>query len=616
MEKPFYPKKENSFNDNMLKLNNFFFLTNNLFQSFLLYQQGMLNYLLSFSDNSSRLYNTITNDFIKETIIFWSDYRNSNFFYNKIFSEYFRFIQEIQNIHITKNFYNKTASESDFSDNARNQHLYFSLLEKLHDLYSQCLTETLNNANKPQENYHSLFQAYEIPKENFIIKANLAKVEFIFQQFIDYISPSNSIFSNWLVMEKIIQSNGISLLTGAQQFLADSKKNKNKLFFNSSNNQEFTLGKNLAITPGKVVYENHLFQLIHYAPARSKTYENPILIVTAWINKYYILDLQPHNSMVKWLIDQGYSVFIISWVNPKADLKDVSFADYLEKGMLLAIEKIRQITQEKLINCIGYCLGGTLVASCLSYLAAQKLDYVKSVTFLATLVDFSNCGKVGVFIDETQLQAIEEYTKNNGVLDGEILAVTFMALKTKATIWYSWVENYLLGKQPTSFDILHWNSDSANLPQAMSSYYLRHMYKDNLLVKPNAIKINSIPIDLRKINIPSYILATEQDHIAPWEGVYKATQIYDNTKRFVLTKSGHVAGIVNHPNQNKYGYWVNTKTPVEPKNWLKEAEEKPGSWWIDWLNWMSSNNLGGNKIPALQVVDQGLGDAPGSFVHL
>ncbi|MDE3017228.1 MAG: class I poly(R)-hydroxyalkanoic acid synthase, partial [Pseudomonadota bacterium] len=415
------------------------------------------------------------------------------------------------------------------------------------------------------------------------------KIDFYTRQFVDAISPSNFLMTNPEVLKATIESNGENLVKGMRNMLEDLERGKGQLRISMTDFSAFKVGKNLAVTPGNVIYQNDLIQLIQYAPTTKAVYKTPLLVIPAWINKYYILDLQPENSCVKWMVDQGHTVFIVSWVNPDAHLSEKTFDDYMMEGPLAAMDAIEQATGEKSISVMAYCLGGTLTAATLAWLHAKKQQArVKSVVYLTTMIDFAEAGELSVFIDEEQLQMLERRMSETGYLEGSEMATTFNMLRANDLIWSFVVNNYLLGKDPFPFDLLYWNADSTRMPAVMHSFYLRNMYQKNLLVKSGALKINGVPIDLRTITTPTYILATREDHIAPWKSTYIATQTYKSkVLRFVLAASGHIAGVVNPPAKKKYSHWVshNHDFPKSSDKWLEAAEEHPGSWWPDCHKW-------------------------------
>jgi len=441
------------------------------------------------------------------------------------------------------------------------------------------------------------------------------KVDFYTRQFVDAMAPSNFVMTNPEVLRSTLESGGENLVKGLENLLKDLERGKGKLAISMTDTEAFELGKNIAVTPGKVVYQNDLIQLIQYTPTTEKVYQRPLLIIPPWINKYYILDLREKNSFVKWAVDQGFTVFIISWVNPDTELAQKTFEDYMAEGPLAALDAIEKATGEKDANVIGYCLGGTLLACTLAYMEAKKDKRIKSATFFTTMTDFTEAGELGVFIDEEQLTALEEKMSKSGYLEGAHMATTFNMLRANDLIWSFVVNNYLLGKDPFPFDLLYWNSDSTRMPAAMHSFYLRKMYQDNLLAQPGGIELLGVPIDLTTIKTPSFMLSTKEDHIAPWVSTYAATQLFSGPIRFVLAASGHIAGVVNPPASGKYNYWTNAKNPKTPDQWLKSAEEHPGSWWPEWSKWVGKNS--GEKIAArkpgggkLKVLE----DAPGSYV--
>lgn len=440
------------------------------------------------------------------------------------------------------------------------------------------------------------------------------KIEFITKLLTDALCPTNFASINPTVCKETLATSGQNLLKGAENFLRDLNE-QGSLKITTTNNSAFQIGKNLAVTPGKVVFENELMQLIQYSSQTNKNNETPLLIIPAWINKFYILDLQAQNSFVNWLIAQGHTVFMISWVNPTAAHSNVGFEEYLKSGTLAAIEQVQKLTKQSQINAMGYCLGGTLLACTLSYLKTKVAkDYpIKSATFLTSLVDFKDAGDICVFIDEEQISALEKRMSETGFLKGEDLTQTFNMIRSNDMIWFFYVNNYLLGKEPFPFDILFWNSDSTRLPALMHSFYLRKMYMQNQLIVPNAIELLGTKIDLRKIDIPTYILSTQEDHIAPWKITYAATQIYSGDIKFVLSGSGHVAGVANHPAQNKYNYWTNSKVPAKADDWFKNALENNGSWWVDWNKW--NEKFAGQKIAARKIT-KFIEEAPGSYVKV
>jgi polyhydroxyalkanoate synthase len=443
------------------------------------------------------------------------------------------------------------------------------------------------------------------------------KLDFYARQFVDALAPTNFLLTNPEVLRRTVETGGENLVRGLNNLLADLERGKGKLHIKMTDYEAFRVGENIATTPGSVIYQNDLIQLIQYAPTTETVLKRPLLIVPPWINKYYILDLRPKNSFVRWAVAQGHTVFMISWVNPDERLAEKTFEDYMLEGPLAALEAIEQATGEREVNAIGYCLGGTLLACTLAHMAAKDDSRIKVATFFTTLVDFAEAGELTVFIDEEQLKALEESMQRKGYLEGSEMAATFNMLRANDLIWSFVVNNYLLGQEPFPFDLLYWNSDSTRMPAAMHSFYLRKMYQENKLVEPGGITLAGTSIDLRRITVPTYILATREDHIAPWKACYKATQLYRGRKRFVLAASGHIAGVVNPPDAGKYSHWVNTDLPPDPDAWLVGATELAGSWWPDWQRWVAS--LSKAKVNARQPGDGKLKviePAPGSYVKV
>jgi polyhydroxyalkanoate synthase subunit PhaC len=445
------------------------------------------------------------------------------------------------------------------------------------------------------------------------------KVDFYTRQFIDALSPSNFAMTNPQVLKATVETKGENLVKGLQNLLTDLERGKGKLAIRQTDMKAFKVGENVATSPGKVVYQNELMQLIQYAPLTDEVHAMPLLIVPPWINKFYILDLKPQNSFIKWATEAGYTVFVISWVNPDEKLTSLVFDDYMKLGPLDALSAIEKATGEKKVSAIGYCIGGTLMATTLAYMAARGDDRIAACTFFTAQVDFTEPGELGVFIDEDQLTGVQEVMSKKGYLDGTEMATTFNMLRANDLIWSFVVNNYLMGKDPFPFDLLFWNADATRMPAAMHMYYLRNMYQKNLLVQPGGLVIDNVPIDLRKISIPVYIQAGKEDHIAPAKSVYKATQIFSGPARFMLAGSGHIAGVVNPPSAKKYQHWLNEteKNPPTLAEWQAGAVEHPGSWWNDWDKWLSEKS--GGKVPARVPGTGGLPaieDAPGSYVKV
>jgi len=443
------------------------------------------------------------------------------------------------------------------------------------------------------------------------------KVDFYTRQFIDAMAPSNFVMTNPKVLRETVKSGGENLLSGMENLLGDLEKGKGRLQISMTDASAFRLGENVATTPGQVIFQNDLMQLIQYAPSTKKVAKTPLLIVPPWINKYYILDLKPENSFIKWAVDQGWTVFVISWVNPDESLRHKSFDDYMLEGPLAALGAVERATGEAQSHVVGYCIGGTLLAATLAYLTVGgQGKRVVSATFLTSMIDFSEPGELGVFIDDEQLDLMDEHMQHKGYLEGRHMMMVFNMMRDKDLIWSFVVNNYLLGRRPLPFDLLYWNADSTRMPEMMHRFYLRKMYLENKLIEPGGITLAGVPVDLTRIETPVYMLSTREDHIAPWKSTYAATAIYAGSKRFVLSASGHIAGVVNPPAKKKYCYWTNPKTPKSPDAWLEGAARHEGSWWPDWMAWLDRQGDDKKVAPrrpgagALKAIE----DAPGSYV--
>jgi polyhydroxyalkanoate synthase len=445
------------------------------------------------------------------------------------------------------------------------------------------------------------------------------KVAFFTRQYVDALSPSNFLLTNPQVLRETLASGGQNLVRGLNNLLADIEKGHGELRISMTDESAFKLGKNVATTPGKVVFQNDLIQLIQYQPATAEVYKRPLLILPPWINKYYILDLREKNSFIKWALERGHTVFVVSWVNPDARLAQKGFDDYMLEGAIGAMDAVEKATGERDLNVIGYCLGGTLLGATLAYLASKGDDRVKSATFFVSLLDFSKPGELGVFIDEEQVDNLERKMNERGYLEGSEMASTFNLLRANDLVWSFVVNNYLLGKDPFPFDLLYWNADSTRMPARMHSFYLRNMYIHNLLGKPGGIELAGVPIDLSKVKLPAYFISTVEDHIAPWQTTYLGAKYLGSQARFVLGGSGHIAGIVNPPSAKKYHYWTNDALPKTPDEWFAGAKQTPGSWRDDWQKWIDAQNAGEPKVPARKPGDgklKVLEDAPGSYAML
>ncbi len=447
------------------------------------------------------------------------------------------------------------------------------------------------------------------------------KVNFFTRQYIDALSPSNFAMTNPEVFRETVKSNGQNLIKGLNNLLQDMEAGDGQLRIRMTDTNAFEMGKNVATTPGKVIFQNDLFQLIQYDPKTPEQFKKPLLIVPPWINKYYILDLREKNSLVNWATSQGHTTFIMSWVNPDEKLAEKSFEHYLLEGSVEALNQVCKQTGEDSVNMAGYCLGGTLLMTTLAYLTAKKDKRVNSATFFTTMIDFSDPGELGVFLDEGAVTGLEKRMNERGFLEGSEMAGTFNMLRANDLIWSFVVNNYLMGKDPFPFDLLYWNSDSTRMPAAMHSYYLRNMYLANLLKEPGGLTLGGVKIDISKVKTPCYFISTVEDHIAPWKSTYMGARLPSGPTKFVLGGSGHIAGIVNPPAANKYGYWINEATdgnlPESPEDFLAGATQHAGSWWTHWHDWVTTLPGGDAKVKArpadagpLKVIEP----APGSFV--
>ncbi len=444
------------------------------------------------------------------------------------------------------------------------------------------------------------------------------KVKFFTKQYVDAMSPTNFAALNPDVLKATVDSNGRNLLSGLNNLLDDLKKGKGELAIKMVDPNAFELGKDVATTDGKVVYQNELMQLIQYQPTTKSVLETPLLIIPPWINKYYILDLTPRNSFIKWAIDQGHTVFVISWVNPDARHAHKTFDDYLVEGPLAALDVIDKRCKTNTTNLVGYCLGGTLTAVLLGWLKSNKQEKrVNSTTFFTSMIDFNEPGELGVFVDPEGVDALEKRMASKGYLEASEMASTFNMLRSNDLIWSFVVNNYLLGKDPVPFDLLFWNSDATRMPAKMHSYYLRNMYIHNKLREPKGLTIAGRSIDLSTVTTPCYFISAKDDHIAPWKSTFSGAKLFGGKVRFVLGGSGHIAGIVNPPVANKYCFWANDELTHEAESWLQNADRFDGSWWSDWSVWISSQ--GSRTVNARKIRNnrtKPFEDAPGSYAKL
>jgi len=443
------------------------------------------------------------------------------------------------------------------------------------------------------------------------------KAEFYVQQITNALAPSNFVLTNPEVLRETLASSGDNLVRGMKMLAEDIEAGRGTLRIRQSDPSNLVVGVNMATTPGKVIFQNELMQLIQYAPSTENVLRTPLLIVPPWINKFYILDLKPEKSFVKWCVDQGITVFVISWVNPDKSLGAKTFEDYMKEGPLAAMDAIERATGELKVHTLGYCVGGTLLASTLAWLAEKRRVRVTSATLLAAQVDFTHAGDLLVFVDEHQISALERDMQACGVLEGSKMAMAFNMLRSNDLIWSYVVSNYLKGQPPSSFDLLHWNSDATRMPAANHSYYLRNCYLENRL-SAGSMVLDNTQLDLSKVKVPVYNLATREDHIAPADSVLYGSQFFGGPVKFVLSGSGHIAGVVNPPAAGKYQFWTNDNVKdVTLSDWLKGAQEHQGSWWPNWREWLTS--IDAEQVPARAVGTEAMPpieDAPGSYVQV
>ncbi|MFY0637533.1 class I poly(R)-hydroxyalkanoic acid synthase [Maricaulis maris] len=423
------------------------------------------------------------------------------------------------------------------------------------------------------------------------------KVEFLTKQMTDALSPTNFALTNPDVLRATMESQGENLTKGLQNLLDDLAAGDGRLALTQTDTDGFKVGRDMATTPGKVVFENDLMELIQYAPTTKSVKARPLLIAPPWINKFYIMDLREKNSMIRWLVDQGFTVFLISWVNPGPELKDKTFEDYMHEGLFAALHAIEAATGETAVNAVGYCVAGTLLSSAMAWLEAEgQSERIASATFFAAQSDFEKAGDLLIFIDDVWLKEIERIMDSQGgVLDGRSMADTFNLLRSNDLVWSFVVNNYLLGRQPQAFDLLFWNADQTRMPKALHLWYLDNFYKNNRLAK-GELELGGHTLDLGAVKTPVYIQASREDHIAPYPSVYRAARLFGGPARFMMAGSGHIAGVINHPDANKYQYWTNDALPETVEDWIEGASEHPGSWWGDWRAWLFDRS--GDDVPA------------------
>jgi polyhydroxyalkanoate synthase len=441
------------------------------------------------------------------------------------------------------------------------------------------------------------------------------KANFYVKQIANALSPSNFLVTNPTVLRETMATNGENLIKGLDHLAEDLATGGGELRIKQTDFDAFEVGRNIAVTPGKVVFQNDIMQLIQYAPMTETVHQRPLVIIPPWINKFYILDLNPQKSFIQWTLEQGFTVFVVSWVNPDERLAGKTFSDYMREGILTAVDAATRATGAADVNAIGYCIGGTLLAATLGYMAETGDKRIKSATFFTTQVDFENAGDLLVFIDEEQISALEQRMAEHGYLEGESMASTFNFLRSNDLVWSYVINNYLMGKEPFPFDLLYWNADSTRMPAALHSFYLRECYLDNNLSAGKMV-LEGVRIDLSKVKIPTYNLAARDDHIAPLPSTFRVGRFLGGKTRLVVSGSGHVAGVVNPPSGGKYQFWTNDKGADTLEDWLAGATETPGSWWPDWAQWLARRS--GKKVPARTPGEgelKAIEDAPGAYVR-
>ncbi|HEX8569667.1 MAG TPA: class I poly(R)-hydroxyalkanoic acid synthase [Caulobacteraceae bacterium] len=476
--------------------------------------------------------------------------------------------------------------------------------------------------------------AFDVMKQSYLLTSNWLnslvssaedvdpmtkrRVEFFMQMLTDAFAPSNFLVSNPVALREAIQTHGESLVKGAENFAKDLERGRGQLAIAQTDLGRFEVGVNVATAPGKVVFQNELIQLLQFEPATKTVHDIPLLIFPPWINKFYILDLRPENSMIRWLTQQGLTVFLVSWVNPGPELATKTFPDYMRDGIYAAVEQVKRQAGVKKVNTVGYCIGGTLLGSTLAHMAAKGDKSIAAATFFAAQQDFSEAGDLLLFTNEEWLGDLEQkMDKAGGVLPGSAMADTFNALRANDLVWSFFVNNYLMGKEPAAFDLLFWNSDQTRMPKALHMFYLRNFYKENRLAK-GELELDGVKLDLGAVKIPLYLQSSREDHIAPYRSVYKSARLFGgNDVTFTMAGSGHIAGVVNHPDAKKYQHWINDDLPATVEDWQAGAEEHPGSWWPHWMTWLKPKS--GKQVPARDPTEGPLGvieDAPGSYVKV
>ncbi|MCE3288755.1 MAG: class poly(R)-hydroxyalkanoic acid synthase [Caulobacter sp.] len=484
--------------------------------------------------------------------------------------------------------------------------------------------------NDPEWGNHPLF---DVMKQSYLLTSNWLnslvsevegvdplekrRVEFFMKMLTDAVSPSNFLMSNPAALREVVATQGASLVRGMDQFAGDLARGGGQLSISQTDMDEFVVGENVATAPGKVIYQNDILQLLQFEPTTDEVREIPLLLFTPWINKFYITDLRPDNSLIRWLTSQGFSVFVTSWVNPDERLAAKTFEDYLVEGIYDATAQVMKQCGTDRVNTVGYCIGGTLLSCALAHMAAKGDKRIYSATFFAAQQDFAEAGDLRLFVDEGWLKDIEaQMDKAGGFLPGKSMADTFNALRGNDLIWSFFVNNYLMGKEPKPFDLLFWNSDQTRMPKALHLFYLRNFYKDNALAE-GKLTLAGVKLDLSKVKTPIYVQSSREDHIAPFRSIYRGAKLFGGPVTFTMAGSGHIAGVINHPDAKKYQHWTNSALPETVEEWVAGAVEHPGSWWPHWAAWL--NERSGEMVPARDPSKgplKPLEDAPGSFVKV
>ena len=509
---------------------------------------------------------------------------------------------------------------------------YKSSLETWSDVQRYFLKQENNNSQKNDKRFKSVTWEenpyFKMIKQQYLTSSDIIQetitgieglshpeqkqITFFTKQMLEFFSPTNFLMTNPDALQEAMETKGQSLVNGLENLVDDLEKNDGEFNVSLTDETAFEIGKNIANAEGSVIYENKLYQLIYYKPTQEISHQIPILIIPPWINKFYILDLKPENSFIKFLLSKGIPVFLMSWVNPDSSHSEIGYDDYLKDGLLDAIEQTRRFYSVDLINSIGYCIGGTLLATGLSYLNARKLEYIKSASFFTTLTDFEDPGDLSIFVSDEYLNTIKDQIDDLGFMDGDFLSQTFSFLRSNDLIYGPAVKSYLMGKKPPPFDLLYWNSDSTNLPGKMALEYLEKFYKNNDFSR-GKLEVLGEKVNLEQISQPIIAIGTFNDHIAPWKSSFNGLSKTSGEKVFILAGSGHIAGIINPEHSNKYGYWINNENYSTPEKWFNSSINKNGSWWNEWYEW-KKQFLAEKIISTKMIGITEIEPAPGRYV--